>query len=570
MTADRDAGSDAPEQSALLRGRAAFDARAWRDAVDLLAEADRQAPLAGEDLERMGTAAGLIGDDVLMVRACDRAHQVYSQEEQHARAARAIFFGALRLNAMGERARAQAFHARAERSAERTPPDSAERVLPRVPVVFRLLATGQNAEAEAAAREIIAVAERAGDRDLVAFGRMLLGRALLKLGEVDRGLAQLDDAMLTATGDQLSPVLTGIVYCTVLAACAQVYALDRAREWTNAFTSWCDGQPQLGSFAGACHVHRAELLELGGAWGEAVEEARRAEQRMSSSSDPGASAGAHYQQAEIHRLRGELREAEERYTAASRAGREPLPGLALLRLAQGNAEAAASAMRRVLLTTQGGLERARYLPAHVEIMLAIADLEEARKASEELEQTARSLGLEVMRAIAGQACAQVSLASGSPERAVAPLREALAIWQGIGAPYITARIHVQLARAFEALGDADGAQLELCAARETFEELGAAIDLATLPTLAECATVERPAALSAGPAAGARAGQHGLSARELQVLRLVATGKTNRAIAKELFLSEKTVDRHVSNIFQKLDVSSRAAATAYAYQHALI
>jgi DNA-binding CsgD family transcriptional regulator len=570
MTSDRQPADD-PDASALLRGRAAFEARAWRDCAELLTEADGQAPLAGDDLERLGIASGLSGDDAAMIRALDRAHQVFTQHEQHERAVRVIFFAGLRLNAMGDRARSQAFHARAERSAQRTVEGAVERAYPRVPGVFRMLAQGQHAEAQATALELIAAAERAGDRDLLAFGRLFLGRALVKQGDVHRGLAQLDEVMLDATSGELSMTLTGVVYCMVIAACAQVYALDRAREWTTAFTGWCEGQPQLGNFAGTCLVHRAELFELGGAWSDAIEEAKRAEQRMASTTDPGAAAAALYQQAEIHRLRGELSEAEERYTAASRAGREPLPGLALLRVAQGNAEAAASAMRRVLLTTQGALERARYLPAHVEIMLAVGDVDEARRSSSELEQIASSLGLEVLRATADQASALVALAAGRPEHAVGPLRAALAIWQPIGAPYIAARIHVQLARAFEALGDVDGARLELCAARETFEELGASLDLAALPTLAEsAAAAARPTRASSRPAPEAREAQHGLSARELQVLRLVATGKTNRVIARELFLSEKTVDRHVSNIFAKLDVASRAAATAYAYQHALV
>ncbi|HEX2676453.1 MAG TPA: response regulator transcription factor, partial [Polyangiales bacterium] len=412
--------------------------------------------------------------------------------------------------------------------------------------------------------------ERFGDADLRALTRVLEGRVLAKQGEVERGLSLFDDALLAAVSRELSPVVSGLIYCHVISACTQVYAFERAREWTASLTAWCDAQPQLVSFAGACMVHRAELMELGGAWEDAIDEARRAQAGLNPAHDPKAAADALYQEAEIFRLRGELETAEAVYARAAAKGREPLPGMALLRMAQGRSDAALQAMRRIMATTSEPWQRARYLPAYVEIMLGGGCLDEARAGSAELTELAERFGGDVLRAIAAQAQAAVQLVAGAAESTIAPLREALLVWQRVGAPYLAARVHVLLGRACRALGDEDSAQLEHAAARATFTELGATLDLAALgapksePPPSAAGQAARPAS-SAAPVA-----MHNLSPRELEVLRLVAAGKTNRAIAGQLFLSEKTVDRHVSNIFAKLGVPSRAAATAFAYENRLV
>jgi DNA-binding CsgD family transcriptional regulator len=465
----------------------------------------------------------------------------------------------MRLASLGEMARASGWLMRAQRLVDREGRDCVEQGYLRVPHIFRFTAAGDHAAAQAAAAEAAEIGDRHKDRDLSALGRNFEGRALIRQGRLREGLSLLDEAMVAATSGELSPVVTGLVYCDAISSCQQSYALDRAREWTAALDTWCLAQPQLVPFAGACLIHRSEIMQLGGAWPEAIEEARRASSRLSQSR-PADAGGAFYQEGELHRLRGELTEAERAYAMASERGRDPHPGLALLRVAQGRVDLAAAASRRALSATSDPLQRTRFLPAHVEIMLAGSDLGEARQAAAELSALAEGFGMEVLGAMAQHAKGAVTLAEGDASGAIDPLRRAQEVWQRVGAPYLSARIRLLMARAFQALGDVDGTLLELDAARKIFVQLGAVPDVVATEAMAN------PARAGAASTVDA----HGLSARELEVLRLVAAGKTNKVIASELFLSEKTVDRHVSNIFVKLDVPSRAAATAWAYQHHLV
>jgi DNA-binding CsgD family transcriptional regulator len=405
------------------------------------------------------------------------------------------------------------------------------------------------------AREASETGARFGDADLIAFGQNLQGRALLAQGRVEEGIALLDESMLGSTTGELSPVVTGLIYCSTIVGCNRVYAFDRAREWTATLSAWCDAQPQLVPFAGSCLVHRSEILQLGGDWAKASAEAELACERSAGHHHAETAASAFYQAAELHRLRGEFEEAEIAYGRAAEFGRDPQPGLALLRLGQGRADAALTAIRRAVGASNDRLLRARLLPAFVEILLASGTVEEAASACRELEEIAAVLQTEVLGAIAAHARGAVHLAQGDARAALEPLRHAFRVWHDLGAPYLAARLRVLVARACRELGDADSASLELGLARQVFERLGAGPDLAAI-TAPENPSVEPP--------------QHGLTPRELQVLCLVASGKTNKTIAAELGLSEKTVDRHVSNIFVKANVSSRAAATAYAYEHGLV
>jgi DNA-binding CsgD family transcriptional regulator len=545
-----------------VKGRSAYERRAWGDAYEALSRASA-ATLCADDVERLAWSAVLTGHDDASIGAFERLHQLRLDGGEVPRAARAALWLAMRLGSLGESARAGGWLGRAQRLVEREGPDSLERGYLRLPSVVRFTAAGDHRSARAAASEAAEIGERHGDADLRALGRSFEGRALIRQGLIAEGLPLLDEAMLAVTGGELSPCVTGLIYCGVIASCQQCHAHDRAREWTAALNDWCEAQPQLVAFAGACLVHRSEILQLGGAWPEAFAEARRASTRLSKAKD-GEAGNAFYQEGELHRLVGEHAEAEKAYARASERGRDPQPGFALLRLSQGQVEAAAAAMRRVLSATSDPLQRTRFLPAHVEIMLAASDLDEARRAAGELDALAARFGMELLAASAQHAKGAVLLDEGDALGAIAPLRNAQESWQRAGAPYASARIRALVARAFQALGDTDGAALERAAARKTFVELGASPDVAIVDAMAEAmATPPRSAA-------GAKKGAHGLSARELEVLVLVASGRTNKLIARELFVSEKTIDRHVSNIFAKLDVPTRAAATAWAYRRGLV
>jgi ATP/maltotriose-dependent transcriptional regulator MalT len=305
---------------------------------------------------------------------------------------------------------------------------------------------------------------------------------------------------------------------------------------------------------GLCLVHRAEILTLEGEWAGALEEARRVGVRFTRGVLNRRALGrARYREGEIHRLRGKHRAAEAAYREAIRHGLEPQPGLALLRLDEGDRDAAAAAIKRALGETTRRLGRAALLPALVEIALAAGDLDEARAACRELEATAAWQGSDALAAWSAHATGATALAEGDPEAALVALRRAWRLWHELGAPHEAARARVRVGLACRALGDEDTAALELEAAREAFAGLGAAPELARLDPLV----------------AGGRAAA-GLSPRELEVLRLVAAGRSNREIAAALVISEHTVARHVQNIFAKLGVSSRTAASAFAYEHHLV
>jgi DNA-binding NarL/FixJ family response regulator len=360
--------------------------------------------------------------------------------------------------------------------------------------------------------------------------------------------------MTGVVAGEVGPIATGLIYCAVVETCHEIFDLRRAHEWTLALSDWCTSQPELVPYRGQCLVHRAELMQQSGDWGGAMQEVRLACRRLSVPPGQPALGRAMYQLAELHRLRGEVDEAEAAYRQASECGHYPQPGLALLRLAQGRVPAAAAAIRGAVDELTDRLDRARVLMACVDIALAADDVAAARAAAEELTDDAAALDAPFLRAAAGQARGAVLLAEDEPRRALDSLREAAEGWRGLHGRYDGARTRVLVGLARRVLGDDDTAQLELDGARAVFLELGADPDVERIDRL-----TRRP-----GPGAG------GLSPRELEVLRLVATGRTNHAIAADLVLSERTVARHVSNIFTKLGLSSRSAATAYAYEHDLV
>jgi ATP/maltotriose-dependent transcriptional regulator MalT len=498
----------------------------------------------------------MLGRDDDYVSGLERAHHAYLDVGEAARSARCAFWIGHNLMFRNETGPAMGWFARAQRVLEREERDCVERGYLLIPAVLKHLFGGDFEAAYAAATEAATIGERFGDHDLVAIAQMAQGHALVKQGRTEEGLRLVDETMVAVTAGELSPIVAGIVYCNTIAFCRDVYELRRAREWTAALTRWCDQQPDMVTHKGLCLVHRAEIMTLGGAWQDALAEARRVGERFTQGVlNQRALGHAAYQQAEVYRLRGEFGAAEAAYREASRFGREPQPGLALLRLTQGKVDAAAAAISRALNETTQPLKRAALLPAYVEIMLGVADVEEARSACRELEEITTGHSSTMLNAIVAHARGAVDLAEGDTRAALVVLRRAWQEWQELEAPYEAARVRVLIALASRQLGDEDTAQMELGSARWVFQQLGAAPDVARVQALS-------------GKAAARAAG--GLTTREVQVLRLVASGQTNRSIAAELFLSEKTVARHVSNIFTKLGLSSRAAATAYAYEHDLV
>jgi DNA-binding NarL/FixJ family response regulator len=540
--------------SELSRGHRAYEESAWNQAYELLLRGDQEEPLAAQDLELLAQAAYKLGRDQDYTLCLERAFHAYLDTADVASAARCTWWIGHGHLFRGESALARGWFARGRRLLERTG-DCVARGYLTIPAVFEHSSRGDYAAAHAAAVEVAEIADRFRDLDLLTLALMEQASALLRQGRGDEGLRLVDETMVAVSAGELLPIVAGIVYCNTIAFCRDLYEFRVAREWTAALTEWCARQPEMLAHQGVCLVHRAELMTLAGAWPAALEEVRRAAERFAQGVLNRRVLGeAAYREGELHRLRGEVAAAEKSYEEAIRRGREPMPGIALLRLGQGKKVAAAAAVRRALSEADTWTQRASLLPAQVEIELEVGSLEQARSAAGELDVLARDNASEVLFAMAAQATGTVALAEGDAQRALLALRRALRLWQELEAPYEAARTRVFLSAACRALGDGETAALELAAARDAFVWLGARPDIARVDA----------------HTGRTRGDGHGLTVREVEVLRLVAAGKSNQEIAGVLVISERTVARHVQNIFAKLGVSSRTAASVFAVERELL
>ena len=509
-----------------------------------------------DDLERQAVEASLKGADDLTESLWTRAHNESLQGGDAIRAGRCIYWLVLDLFNRREWARGNGWLARGLHMLE-PEGDSPSLGLLLVLAARNHLRLGEVDAAAEASRRAVELANQFNDPDLNVFSRMALALVHTRRGEAQAAASLFDEIMVGVTVDRVSPIAVGVVYCAVIEACRALFDFTRAREWTGELDRWVSTRPTIVAFRGKCLVHRSEILRQSGAWSDALAEAERACAWSGSheNSFKYPAGAAFYELGEIHRLRGNPEEATAAYRSASEHGHVPEPGLTLLQFGQGNRDVAATSIRRLLGERQSSLTRAEILLTAVEILTVVEDLTTARSAAGELVRMSDQVTAPAVRAYAANASGAVLLADKELPAALSNLREAWTLWQELELPYQAARVRVLIAQACQLLGDQVAAAFEFDAARQFFERVSAQPDLERVDELRE--PKRSPAS-------------HVLSARELEVIRLVAKGRTNREIAHQLSISERTVDRHVSNILLKLNLPTRSAATAYAFQNDLI
>lgn len=535
------------------RARDAFNKQAWRRAYDELSATAVAEPLEVDDLELLASAAYLAGLSDESRSAWITAHQKCADVGDVARAVRCAFWLAFGLLNAGDLARGGGWVDRAQRLLDERKIDCVERGYVRYAAALRAAFSG---DAKAGHQAFHAAAEMGvlfHDPELAALARIGEGRCLIWLDRVDEGVALLDEGMVAIEANDLSAIAIGDAYCTAIEGYTELFDVRRAHTWTAALSRWVDGQPELMLYRGQCLVHRAEMLHLRGDWDAAVDQIEEAHRRLADPVGQRSRGAAAYLKGDLYRLRGQDRAAESQFQLASELGRDPQPGLALLRLATGKVEAADASIRRAYHEAGDSMSRARLAAGYVEITLASGDVAAARSAADELGTVASTLGQPLPTALYLQLLGRVLLAEDQPEPALSALRQSLAGWHQLDAAYEAARTRMLIAAACRAVGDDDSAETELAGAIPVFDRLNAVRD-----------------------AAAARAGlrpapppSSGLTSREEEVLAHIAKGLSNRQIAERLVVSEKTVATHVGHILTKLELPSRAAATAYAYEHGL-
>lgn len=536
----------------LRRAREAYERREWVSAYRTLSDLNERDLTAG-DFAALATTAYLLGHRNDCIQALQRAYQAHIDQEEILAAVRSALWLGNVLFEGGESAIGSGWVARAQRLLGEVEGDVVERGYLLDLQGYSHVMNGELAEADVLAPQVTDYGRRFHDPDLLAAGLSFEGLLAIHSGQVAGGLRMLDEAMVGVLAGEVSPLYSGVVYCLAIESCQAVSDLRRAGEWTHALATWCESQPGIVAFTGQCALHRGQLLRLHGAYAEALAELERAAARYAAAGVHPAVGLVDYERGEVHRIRGEYDEADAAYDDAAAHGHSAQPGRALLWLGRGRTEEAMAASRRLLAEVTDPVHRSTLLPAVVEVLVAGGDAKSGAEAVQELAELAGSFGCSALQAAASCASAQVALARDDAAAALSQARAGLERWASLDAPYEAARCRVLLGRALRRLDDEASAASDLSHARRTFIELGAA-----------------PAEREAAALLGQTEVPSGLSPREVEVLRLVAAGRSNPEIAAELILSEKTVARHLSNIFSKLEVGSRTAAAAFAYEHRLL
>jgi len=539
------------ESDLLKRGREAFRQHEWQKAYDILSAAGQESAPEPGDLERLAKAAYLIGKDAVYTDLWRRAHQGFLNNDEVPEAANCAFWLGLILFFRGDKAQGGGWIARARRLIDESGRDCPEKGFVQIPQALQHMRDGNPAAAYKLFSSVVELGKHFKNPDLQSLGQLGSGQALIQMNKTVEGTSLLDESMVAVLAGETSPIVSGIIYCAVIETCQKIYDLHRAQEWTNALSSWCEAHPDLFPYRGQCMVRRAELLQLHGEWTDAELEIQRACEHFSKSSLEVDAGEAFYRYGEISRLQGKYTRALDMYRQASRLGFKPQPGLALLRLAQGQTDVARAAIEQTEKEKKDPLSRSKILPAYLEIMIETEEIRAAQRAADELAEIAAAYSAAFLEAVATRAQGNLLLVSGKPADAMAHLHRASTLFTNSKARYESARTRVLIGLACRELGDADTAKMEFESAGETFEHIGAIPDLKSVNKL------------------WPQNFPHRLTPRELEVLRLLATGKKNKEIAADLFLSERTIDRHVSNILTKIDAPTRAAATAYAYKYQL-
>jgi DNA-binding CsgD family transcriptional regulator len=529
----------------LTRARELHAASRWEEACSEYAAADAVEPLAVRDLEAYAEAAQVSARGTEAVALLRRVFELRVGADEIEDAAYAAFWLWWAHFTGNELVQANGWLQQVGRTLG---PELAGSPWLRIPEAMFHGMTGNRSQAEDLLRAIV----ESNRGDIVPWALSVWGQTLIDAGRLPDGLDRLEEAMAALYDGGLSARVTPWIYCAAVRGCCLARDFARARAWNRSMAGWLDSLTSLGgAYLGNCRIYRSRLMCLTGAWRDALNEIAAVCEDLDGYA--GWVCGhAFYQLGEVQRLRGDWEIAEEAYRRAAQYGCATQPGLSLLRLAQGDVEAASAGVRRALAEVTTMPDRLDLLKAAVTVHVEEGDLEAARDAVTEFESLTAELTTAAIEAEGSAIKGALALAAGDAGAALPLLRRAVGAWQTQDAPHEVAKLNVLIGQACRALGDHDGAQLEFSAARETFERLGARPDLMQLERIAS------------------GAGSHGLTHRELQVLCAIAQGKSNRAIANELHLSERTVHRHVANIFTKLGVDSRTAAVAHAIKQRIV